>query len=475
MRTFTFSDAKSHKFWNIELSGSSFTVAYGKIGTAGQTQTKSFATLEKAQAEHDKLVKEKLAKGYVETTSSASKSPRELLEEALRADPNDRAAHAAYADLLMEEGDPQGEFVQVQLALEDESRPAAERKRLQKREKELLKKHEREWLGELAPILLDGKGRTRWRAEGDEYRPLHRFIRGLLAELSFPSFGVAAARALVAAPQTRFVRHLLIGETTYETPGEDFEPGPDTEGLDQYADFALHILTRWKHFPGVRVFRLGEAVEEDYGGDYCPYNCHTSGEQAYHFVKQMPHVEELYLLAHRVDANKLFALPMPELRVLQLYHSNSYPLEKLAANPSLGKLQQVLCHPHALDDEHAYIRAAGIKALVNSPHLRALTHLRLRLSDAGDKGINEIIKSGILKRLKMLDLRHGNVTDAGAAALAKVPELKNLELLDLSRNALTAAGISALEKAGAHLDAAHQHTPAGSDEDTEYLFMGDIE
>jgi uncharacterized protein (TIGR02996 family) len=473
MRTFTFSDAKSHKFWTIELSGSSFTVTYGKIGTAGQTQTKSFATPEKAQAEHDKLVKEKLGKGYVETTPSASKSPRELLEEALRADPNDSAAHAAYADLLMEEGDPQGEFVQVQLALEDESRAAAERKRLQKREKELLKKHEREWLGELAPVLLDGKGVSGWRAE---YRPAHRFVRGLLAELSFPSFGVAPARALVAAPQSRFVRHLLIGETAYESPGEDFEPGPDTEGLDQYADFSLHILARWKHFPGIRVFRLGEAVEEDYGGDYCPYNCHTSGEQAYHFVKQMPHVEELYLLAHRVDANKLFALPMPGLRVLQLYHSNSYPLEKLATNPSLGKLEQVLCHPHALDDEHAYIRTAGIKAVVNSPHLRSLTHLRLRLSDAGDKGINEIIKSGVLKRLKLLDLRHGNVTDAGAGALAKVPELKNLELLDLSRNALTAEGTNALKKAGVRLDAAHQHRPVGPDDDeNEYLFAGDIE
>ena len=56
MRTFQFSDAKSHKFWNIEVSGNSFTVTYGKIGTAGKTQTKSFPTAEKARAEADKLV-----------------------------------------------------------------------------------------------------------------------------------------------------------------------------------------------------------------------------------------------------------------------------------------------------------------------------------------------------------------------------------------------------------------------------------
>jgi predicted DNA-binding WGR domain protein len=28
MRTFQFSDAKSHKFWNIEVSGSDFTVHF---------------------------------------------------------------------------------------------------------------------------------------------------------------------------------------------------------------------------------------------------------------------------------------------------------------------------------------------------------------------------------------------------------------------------------------------------------------
>jgi predicted DNA-binding WGR domain protein len=68
MRTFTYSDDKSSKFWNIELTGSEFTVTYGKVGTKGQTQTKSFADEAKAQKEYDKLVKEKVGKGYVETT-----------------------------------------------------------------------------------------------------------------------------------------------------------------------------------------------------------------------------------------------------------------------------------------------------------------------------------------------------------------------------------------------------------------------
>src|SRR5438132_733755 len=41
MRTFQYSDEKSHKFWNIELSGNDVTVTYGRVGSAGQTQTKT--------------------------------------------------------------------------------------------------------------------------------------------------------------------------------------------------------------------------------------------------------------------------------------------------------------------------------------------------------------------------------------------------------------------------------------------------
>jgi predicted DNA-binding WGR domain protein len=37
MRTFQFSDATSHKFWNIEISGSRFTVTDGKVGSSGQS------------------------------------------------------------------------------------------------------------------------------------------------------------------------------------------------------------------------------------------------------------------------------------------------------------------------------------------------------------------------------------------------------------------------------------------------------
>lgn len=64
-QSFQYKDDKSDKFWKITLDGKSFTVHFGRSGTAGQTQTKDFASAEAAELEHNKLIAEKLRKGYV--------------------------------------------------------------------------------------------------------------------------------------------------------------------------------------------------------------------------------------------------------------------------------------------------------------------------------------------------------------------------------------------------------------------------
>ena len=73
-REFEFSDDKSNKFWIIELDGNEFTVNFGRIGTNGQTQTKEFASPDAAKKEYDKLIAEKLKKGYKEKSGGGSSS-----------------------------------------------------------------------------------------------------------------------------------------------------------------------------------------------------------------------------------------------------------------------------------------------------------------------------------------------------------------------------------------------------------------
>lgn len=67
-RHFEFVSGSSSKFWEVVVNGCSVTVCFGRIGTAGQEQTKEFADGVAAQRHADKQIAEKLRKGYLETT-----------------------------------------------------------------------------------------------------------------------------------------------------------------------------------------------------------------------------------------------------------------------------------------------------------------------------------------------------------------------------------------------------------------------
>jgi uncharacterized protein (TIGR02996 family) len=481
MHTFVYSDAKSHKFWNIELQGNAFTVTYGRVGATGQTQTKQFANAATARKEHDKLIKEKITKGYSETTSSAAKpSPeQEALEEALVENPGDLATHMAYADWLNEQGDPRGEFIQTQLALEDSTRPTTERKKLKAREKTLFKKHGHEWLGGLAAKLLDNEEEGTF--EYFEPRYSFQFARGWLDYLQAEDFTVSFARTLAHSPQARLLRHLiLVSDAGDEDEPDSYEAGDDIPA--RHPDHpAMYPLIRSRCLANVRILQIGE----DQGDDFEAFRCYMFTPTLPDLVKVMPRLEELYVFSHQNDLDKLFGVKtLHNLRVLKVYHSDKYPLAILAKNPSLGRLTHLLCHPHHhrraynddpdFDPELAYINPSGVRALLRSPHVKSLTHLQLRLSSTGDNGIKEIVNSGILKQLKVLDLRHGCVSDEGARALAECPDLANLERLDLNRNHLTTTGIQLLRKRLGK--AVHADNQIGPNEDpNRYLFEGEFE
>jgi uncharacterized protein (TIGR02996 family) len=474
MRTFTYSDDKSHKFWDIDLQGTRFTVRFGRQGTVGQTQEKSFPTEAAALKEHDKLVAEKLKKGYKETTPTAKPaagSLRESLEAALVENPDDLASHMAYADYLTDQGDPRGDLVRVQLALEDPAKSPAERDKLKKQEEKLLKAHEAEWLGDLAAFLL-AKPTGKWSDPKFEYA----YSRGWLSRLSAGYYDLAFTRALAKAPQVRLLRELVLYNNAYhegETLPEDHVPEES-----EYPQ--LYPLVRSPYLTNVKSLTVGERPskqEEDGCGEGAGFSCNTQAEGVVGVVKVMPKLEELYLYAHYADPDQLFSLKtLNNLRVLALYHERErYPITRLAKNPSLGNLTHLLLHPHNLEDE-PYIRTPAVKELVNSKHLKSLTHLQLRLSDMGDEGVKEIVKSGILKRLKVLDLRHGRVSDEGAKLLAGCPDAKNLTLLDLTCNCLNAAGVAALTAAGVKVVADRQWAPTGDlYNDNQYLYAGDLE
>lgn len=350
-------------------------------------------------------------------------SLRDAMESALVENPDDLATHYAYADYLQEQGDARGEFIQLQLALEDPQRSEAERQRLQVRAKELLTEHEREWLGILAEDLLPREKRGWAWPESIPPAAEYHFARGWLDSLRLRDSAYYPPRAglgqrLCLASAARLLRKLIL----------------------EYDTNLVEALLASPFLLNLRVFQLGSSmsVYRD------PFPA-VSSPLLPALIAKLARIEELRLFAQSYDDARLFALPnLSSLRILQVYYlTDRYSLEVLAANAVLGNLTHLLLRPYHTPD---CLDLAGVRALVQSPHLQKLTHLQLYCTDIGDVGCTEIVTSGILKRLKVLDLRYGEITDAGARILADCPDLQRLESLDIERNALTQTGIDALRR-----------------------------
>jgi len=83
-------DGTSDKFWEIEVIGSNYTVTYGKNGTSGTVQSKSFGSDEECLKMAEKILAEKVKKGYSESgevdmaskpKSAKTKNSDEVIEE----------------------------------------------------------------------------------------------------------------------------------------------------------------------------------------------------------------------------------------------------------------------------------------------------------------------------------------------------------------------------------------------------------
>jgi predicted DNA-binding WGR domain protein len=85
-RRFECVEGGSNKFWEVAVDGERVTTCFGRVGTAGSTKEKTFASPAEAEREAAKVVAEKTRKGYVEVGggrepakpagASATKAPK---------------------------------------------------------------------------------------------------------------------------------------------------------------------------------------------------------------------------------------------------------------------------------------------------------------------------------------------------------------------------------------------------------------
>ncbi len=109
----------------------------------------------------------------------------EALLAAIYDAPDDDAPRLVYSDALLERGDPRGELISLQMR-RDLDRDA------NKREKELLETYGKQWLGELAPVVMAG----------------FTFERGFLSECRIDNRHVDRVRKLAGHPAWATVRSI---------------------------------------------------------------------------------------------------------------------------------------------------------------------------------------------------------------------------------------------------------------------------
>jgi predicted DNA-binding WGR domain protein len=103
---------QASKFWEIGRKGSALTIRFGPIGANGQTTLKEFATPDEAKKAEEKSIAEKLKKGYVEESVTASKPKKSVArgnhisKEAKQLE-QWIAAYGIHAVMDAEDGNPQ--------------------------------------------------------------------------------------------------------------------------------------------------------------------------------------------------------------------------------------------------------------------------------------------------------------------------------------------------------------------------------
>ncbi|CTT11743.1 molybdate metabolism regulator [Escherichia coli] len=94
MKTYIYQDEKSHKFWAVEQQENELHITWGKVGTNGQSQVKSFADAAAAEKAELKLIAEKVKKGYVEHGASTElQMPNDILQ-------NDSVSSELYSETV---------------------------------------------------------------------------------------------------------------------------------------------------------------------------------------------------------------------------------------------------------------------------------------------------------------------------------------------------------------------------------------
>ncbi len=439
-RRFEFVEDGSSKFWEIELEGETFTARWGKIGTSGQSKTQEFDSPKEARAAAEKLINEKLKKGYEEVGGGDDAEGdgdgggdfqwNADCEAAILKNPEDPKAYLVYADWLQSHDNPVGELIALQHAKKENSDQA----------KAIIEENFEAWFGEAA-------------AEAHEAEDLDLTWRwGFIDSVWCGHQGYDSSsdapevlNRVLSSPLARFVRSVTLGLTDYE----DGEP---------QAQNLVDVLV--KRAP--QALQRLEVADFEYPDDTEMSWAHPGDMKS--VWKAMPGLREVVFRGGNLEVGKIDA---PELKsfTIETGGLSKENVENIlgAKWPKLETLkiwlgQENYGFESSLDD---------FKPLFDAKGLGSVKHLGIMNSEFADELIPALAKSKILKQLETLDLSLGTLTTDGAKALKEhLGAFKHLQSLNLKENLLDEEGIALVKTLGLNIiDAEDQR-----DFDPEYRY-----
>ncbi len=383
---------------------------------------------------------------------------RDALEAALIANPDDVVRHAAYADLLLEQGDPRGEYIRLQLAAEDRNQPASKLREYEQAAFELRQAHEQEWLGDLWQFIQRPPS-ARSVAVPMEPDVTVTWRRGWVDGIRIGQLSNELVRAIATNAFTR-----LLGSFAVEQNTELMEIR--TAPYEMPVQVSLQPLIDAWRFAKLRHFEMGSVEQrvaaEGYGlGDA---------------VDVMPHLESIRLCVDQFSESVLFGGGYPRLHTIDITYNNPrcrfYLLGFHEDLPNLRRLSldtvAIIPNSDETGSRREPITPTDLQMFFRTKHLKALEYLTFRNGEFGDAGVEELLASGFITRLKGLDLCRSNITDTGAELLARHPHTPKLEYLHLDNNLLSPIGIDALETAGQRISPNQLFGPAPRDYAAEF-------
>ena len=384
--------------------------------------------------------------------------------------PEDDAARLIYADWLLENGDPRGEFIQVQCRLAALRSDDAERRLLLAREKALLTKHGPAWLAPIARLVEEA-----------------RFRRGFVeqARLSAAQFLKNADLLLRRTPLRSLELTHLDGRLAdvMASPHLGRIEVLDLSGnalgsrslrLLSNCPFLEHVhhlcLCRCEiNAESAQVFRGAPLVERLESFDLGSNSIGADGARAL-ADNSLPRLTSLRLPGNAIQDLGVQALLRPGRRFTNLHLRDNgignAGMEALARWPGLGRLLTLDVENNVIGNAgclalgsyagdadlswlslaHNQVGDRGVEALAGCPLLRRLTHLNLASNELGDLGCQALAEAPHSASLQVLNLDYNRIYEKGARALAASPYLEGLTRLQIKSRTLGAAGKRALEQ-----------------------------